>query len=434
VISIASIIHLFKNNKIANRFVNVLSVDIIVKGSNVLLIPVYLHLMTQDQVGTYNYLFSFIQMMSVILNFGFYVAQSKLYHDFDGENRKEFIFSINILLIFSLLVVLIPLYLSEMDYNLANLIFNNQIAYEKYRFIILLAVLTSVGSYMLLNYFLTSENIKQVQLYNIMRLALSNGIVILILLYSDKDKVFIRFISFYLIEISIYLFFAYKYFSKSKICFNLSHIRKILFLSLPVFFLSIISTIQAFSDKFFIQRQSSEMSILAVYTLGTTIAATFSLIIQSFQSIWLPIFFKEKNLKENFRITSKMVFLITIIFLILSVLIIIVTKLSLIFGIIPIEYKYVLVILPFLLLSQIISGVVVMFSNYFSYFEKVYLGAITGGSIYFLCFGLNYFLIPRYGIPGAIASMLLGNVVLLLLVYFVVMRLYKKNLALYYQN
>lgn len=423
------ILTLIKENKIANRFVNILSIDVIVKGSNILLIPVYLHILSQHQIGVFNYAFAFIQTMSAIFNFGLYIAQSKLYHDFDSEKRKELLFSIHLIFIVLLILFLVPIYLFKLDYSLANLVFNNQLDYHSYRFLILFSIIISSGSYMLLNYFLTSENIKRVQLYNLFRFILSNGIVILILLNTISDKVFIRLISFYSIEFCIYLFFASRYFVNSKICFNQYYISKILYLSLPAFFLSIISTVQAFSDKFFIQLQSSNMSIIAVYTLGTTIAAILGLIIQSFQSIWLPLFFKEKNVQENFRLTKKLVSIIVVGFSILSIFLFLGVKGALIFNIIPSEYHDVIYILPFLLLSQIILGVNTIFSNYFSYFEKVYLGAITGSLIYLISFGLNFLLIPRYGVPGAIISLLIGNLILLSLVYMIIKSLYKKSLS-----
>ena len=118
------------------------------------------------------------------------------------------------------------------------------------------------------------------------------------------------------------------------------------------------------------------MSILAVYTIGATIAAICGLIIQSFQNIWLPIFFKEKDVVVNFRKTKKMTLLIITLFSIISIVLIAGTKLALIFNIIPKNYNNVLPILPFLFLSQIIVSVNAIFGNYFSYFGKVHLGAV----------------------------------------------------------
>lgn len=423
---ITNFILLFKHNQIANRFANILSVDVLVKGASVFLIPVYLHLMSQEQIGIYNYIFSFIQLMAMNLNFGVYIAQSKLYHDFEGDKRRILLFSINFILIVLLFLFLFPAYYLKWDVSLAGLIFEKGFIYENYRWPILFAILETVGAYILFNYLLTSEQIKRIQLFNLIRLLVSNIGIILLLYYTASDKVFVRISAFYLFEFLVYLCFIGNYIRQFKICFDQDILKRIIYFSLPTFLLTVVSTIYSFSDKYFIQERTN-MSVLAIYTLSITIASLCGLMLQSFQSIWLPIFFKEKDIEKNFRITRKMVFIIVVVFALLSVLLILCTKIALVLNIIPVVYEKVVYILPFLFLSQIINGVNMMYSNYFSYFNKVYLGALIGGIIYIVSFILNYLFIPRFGVTGAIISLLIGNVLLVTVVYFVIVFLYKKS-------
>lgn len=421
-----NIFQIIRANEIANRFVKVFSVDVLVKGATFILLPVYLHLMTQSEVGTFNYLFSFIQTLTILLIFGLSTPQSKLYHDYKGSERGQLLFSINLVLAVFLILILTPVYCFRIDFRIIDFLFEQPIPYHTYRWPLLLGIITSVLSYMLLNYLLTSENIKRVQQYNLFRLFLSNGIVIAILWLSKGDKVLSRLTIYYICEIFLVVCFVSVYIKQFIPVFNYKLIRKVLSLSLPVFLLAIISTVQGFSDKFFVQ-QKTDMSALAVYTLGITIASVCSLIIMSFQNIWLPIFFKEKDVAVNFRKTKKMVKLIVVAFTILAIVMIAGIKVAIKFTIIPAAYSEVLVILPFLFLSQIILVVNALFGNYFIYFERTMLGALTGGSVYVICFILNFLLIPRYGIPGAVASLLCGNVILVTVVYLVVKRLYRKN-------
>ncbi len=414
------------NNQVASRFTKVFSVDILVKGSTFLLLPVYLHLMTQNEVGVFNYLYAFVQTISVLLSFGLYTAQSKLYHDYTENKRKELLFSINFIFISFLIVVLVPIYIFGLDFKAINFLFDHPIPYHLYRFPLLLAFISSAGSFMLFNFLLTSENIKRVQMYNLFRLFLSNGVVIAILYFSKGDKVFTRLCSYYLCETLLWLLFSISYVKEFKFAFSSKLIKVILSYSLPIFLLAILATVQGFSDKFFIQ-QKTDMSVMAVYTLGVTIASVCSLIIMSFQNIWLPIFLKEKNVEANFKRTQKMIKIIVVIFFIIALLMIASVKIALIFNIIPVIYEKVIVILPFLFLSQILLAVNAMFGNYFLYFGKMKLGSITGGCVYIISFVLNFWLIPRYGVNGAIIALLLGNIILLITVYAVVKRLYRKN-------
>jgi O-antigen/teichoic acid export membrane protein len=421
-----NVFQIIQTNEIASRFARVFSVDVLVKGATFLLLPVYLHLMTQDEVGTFNYFFSLVQTLTLLLTFGLSTPQSKLYHDYKGADRGQLLFSINIVLVVFLILILVPVYCFRLDFRLMDFLFEQPVPYHQYRWPLLLGIITSIMNYMLLNYLLTSENIKQVQRYNLLRLFISNGVVIAILYLSDGDKVLSRLMIYYTCEMALVVCFVFMYIKLFVPVFNGKLIKKILSFSLPVFLLAIISTVQGFSDKFFIQ-QKTDMSSLAIYTLGITIASVCSLVIMSFQNIWLPVFFKEKDVAINFRKTKKMVKLIVVAFILLAATMIAGIKVALEFNVIPTVYREVLNILPFLFLSQIILAVNTLLGNYFIYFERTILGMLTGGGIYVVCFVLNFLLIPRYGIPGAVVSLLCGNIILVTTVYLIVKRLYRKN-------
>jgi O-antigen/teichoic acid export membrane protein len=410
-------------NEIANRFVKVLSIDVLVKGASFLLLPVYLHLMTQDEVGIFNYLYAFIQTISVVFNFGLYTSQSKLYHEYTGINRKQLLFLMNMILLSLLIIILVPTYSLGLDFKFIAFLFEYPIPYERYRWSLLLALLTSVASNMLFNFFLTSENIKRVQLYNLLRLLISNGAVISILFFSKGDKVLTRLTTYYSCEAFVWSIFSIGYIRQFSPTFSYKLTKHILSYSIPVFLLAIISTIQGFSDKFFIQ-QKTDMSVMAVYTTGVTVASVCSLVITSFQNIWLPIFLKEKNIKTNFQRTQRMAKIVAISFSCIALLMIVGVKLALMFHIIPTTYNDVLIILPFLFIAQIISSVNALYGNYFVYFGRMRLGVLTGGSMYIISFFLNFFLIPLYGVTGAIIALILGNSILLITVFIIVKGLY----------
>jgi len=85
---VSSVNRLFPEQGFLNKFTGVLSIDILVKASGFLLIPVYLRLMTQNEFGLYNYLLSIIQTFSLVLNLGLYIPQSKLYHTLPSRKEK----------------------------------------------------------------------------------------------------------------------------------------------------------------------------------------------------------------------------------------------------------------------------------------------------------------------------------------------------------
>lgn len=198
----------YKDNLLINRLISVLSIDILVKLSGILLLPVYLRLMTQDEYGLYGYLLSIILTFSLVLNFGLYIPLSKYYHDFDNEKDiGQLLFTIFCLLFGILLCVIIPIYLFGWDYAIVKVLFKNQINYPNYRGSVLLALIATICNFMLTNFFFTSEKIKHLKQYNILRIVFINVFTLTFLyILADKDKVRTRLETTYLIE--FFLFYA----------------------------------------------------------------------------------------------------------------------------------------------------------------------------------------------------------------------------------
>src|SRR5882724_3501442 len=202
----------YKENLLFNRLIAVLSIDIFVKLSGVILLPIYLRLMTQDEYGLYGYLLSIILTFSVVLNFGLYIPLSKYYHDYENKADKgTLLFTIFCLLTGILAVVIFPIYFFKWDYGIVKILFKNHINYTSYRWPVLLAVIATIYNFMLTNFFFTSEKINQLKKYNIFRIICINVFAVLMLFFfKHKDSVGIRLEATYLVE--LILFFAFSYF------------------------------------------------------------------------------------------------------------------------------------------------------------------------------------------------------------------------------
>ena len=145
----------YKDNLLVNRLFAVLSIDILVKLAGYILLPVYLRLMTQEEYGLYGYLLSIIYTFSVVLNFGLYIPLSKYYHDYDSDHDKgKLLFTIFCLLASVLVCVIFPVYFLNWDYFVVKILFKNQIHYADYRGSVFLALVVSIGNFMLTNFYL----------------------------------------------------------------------------------------------------------------------------------------------------------------------------------------------------------------------------------------------------------------------------------------
>ena len=426
----------YKKNILFTRLFTVLSIDILVKVSGIILLPVYLRLMTQEEYGLYGYLLSIIMTFSIVLNFGLYIPLTKFYHELNNSKDKgKLLFTIGLSLCSLLTIVLLPTYLFKLDYLVIKILFKNTIQYNNYRIPVLLAVIASVFNFMLSSFFFASEKISQIKKYNIWRILTINILSIAALyFFRDSDSVQIRIGATYLIEFILFCFFSYAYIKETILSFNRNIIPASLKLAFPIMLSAIFGIIINFSDKFFLEKfgndqHGSSFNELSYYYLAIACASIIPVIFTSFQNAWLPLFLKEKDLRVNIEKTNKFTVRLAIIFCCLSVCIFIFIFMIISTGIIQAKYEKALYVLPILLVSQIIAAIVPLYGNYFVYFGKTHIVSLSGGFICLVTLGLSFLLIPTYKIYGAAIVSVGSNLCYFIIYYFIVKFYVQKNLA-----
>jgi O-antigen/teichoic acid export membrane protein len=399
------------------RFARVFSLDVLVKASNMLLLPVYLKLMTVDEVGLFTYILSIIGLFSIILNFGLYLSQTKLYHDYGPEEKKSLVFTIFVMLLVFLAVTIVPIYIFRLDEYLVPLIFAHKVNYAGYRDGLFTAILITILSFMLYNFLMTSENVRKFQFYNFVKLFLVNSVVIYLLYMPHQDGVMIRLNYSYSLELFIFLGFSWFYIKNMKPRFNFHYAKKALKIGIPAMFSALVGVVYNFSDRFILEKYGA-MTDMAVYNIGVQYATILMVIFASFQTVFLPFFFKEKDAAKNFDKTKKIIRKMLLIFAGISVLMFIAFKVVLIMNIIPAKYEPILIILPVLLATQTVQAVIQLLSNYVVYFEIVYIGTIFSIFLSLINIALNLYFIPRFNIMGAAVSSLIVAVISVMLYYY----------------
>lgn len=373
--------------------------------------------MSQNDFGLYTYLYAMIAAVSLIINFGLYLSQSKLYHDYKEEERGSLLFTINVVLFVSLFILFVPLYTFHLDGYLIKLLFSHPFNYEAYRGIILLALIVTVYIFMTQNFFMTSENIKKYQIYNFFRLIIVNSIVIYALTHNNPDSALVRLKYCYLVELPILIGFSWHYIKAMKFRLRMQYVRKAVKIGYPAMLSAVLGMVFNFSDKFILEKYGN-FSDLAVYNLAFTLASVLMVVFMSFYVVYQPFFFKEKNAGVNLRMTMKIALRIVVAFFFISLSIFLITKLMLDYNIIASKYKAILLILPLLLLTQTIQALMHLFFGYITYFEVVYIGTVVSLVLSILNVSLNLILIPHFNIYGASISALVNNVLALTFYYY----------------
>lgn len=403
---IRDLIGRYRRNTSLVRMLTILSMDILTRLSNILLLPVYLRLMSQEEYGLYNYILSIVTTFSVVLNFGLYVSQTKYYSDMhDSGERKVVLFNILFLLTGLLAIVMLSAYFFGFDYVLVKLLFKDDIAYATLRLPLLLAVVVSVYIVILANYFVTSEKIDLFRKYNLFRLLVVNTVVVLALYLSRGEKIHVRLLYTYVTELAVLIVFSLYYVREMLPKIDWGLMGKYLKLGLPVMFSAIWGMVSNYSDKFFLEKHGSAKD-LSYYFLAFSIANVLYMICLAVQNSWLPTFLREKDLKTNMRQTKKLMIRLALGLLLLAVLLMGFFFLALHWNIISPKYRPAMPILPFLLVAQILNGIVLLYSNYMIYFEKTHLSLFIGMITSVIGLIISYFLVPRWGTYGAVTAYL----------------------------
>lgn len=419
----------YQNSIFLKRFSTVLIIDIFVKLSGFILLPVYLRLMSQDEFGLYNYILSILNTFSLVLNFGLYIPLAKFYHDSRApQARGKLLYTLSITLIITMCIALIPLYLLKIDYWFVNLLFKNPIAYNNYRFIILFSLVASIFSFMLTNYFYSAERIQLIKKYNIARIIAINIVVVAALYFLPGDKANIRLIFTYAIESILFCFFVYFLAKKFVFHFDKNIAIKSLKMGFPIMLSAAMGILINFSDKFFLERYG-DFKALSQYYLAISFAGIIMVIFASVQNAWLPLFMKEKDLKTNLAKTAQLMKRLFILFTFIAVGIWMMFLILLKAEIIPLKYADVLYVLPILLITNIFAALTPLLSNYMIYFQKTYIVSVAGSLVCVVSLLSSYFFIRKWNIYGAALAALISNISYLIIYYIIVKVLAQKHLS-----
>lgn len=417
----------YQNNIFLKRLSTVLIIDIFVKLSGFVLLPVYLRLMSQAEFGLYNYILSILNTFSLVLNFGLYIPLTKFYHDSkDQQKRGELLYSLSVTLIITMCVALVPIYFLEIDYWFIKLLFQNPIAYNNYRFTILFSLIITIFSFMLTNYFYSAERIGLIKKYNITRIIAINVSVVSALYFIPGDKANTRLIFTYAMEFILFCFFLRFLIKKFVFRFDKSISIKSLKMGFPIMLSAIMGIAINFSDKFFLERYG-DFKALSQYYLAISFAGIITVIFTSVQNAWLPLFMKEKELKTNLAKTRKLIKRLFLLFTFIASGIWILFFILLKTEIIPLKYTEVLYILPILLVTNIFASLTPILSNYMIYFQKTYIVSVTGLVVCVISLLASYFLTRRWNIYGAGLASLVSSISYLLIYYILVNKLAGKH-------
>ena len=205
--------------------------------------------------------------------------------------------------------------------------------------------------------------------------------------------------------------------------FSKSLLKEMLGYGLPLVPVAFLALIMAASDRYFLQIFCDSTEV-GLYSLGYRFGGVLhGLVLGPFQLAWLPFLLsirQERNAKEVYA--SVLTYFIVIAMFVALALSILSKEVLMVMATPPFYGAYRVV--PLIALSYVLYGCF-MCVNAGMYLEKKtkYIPFIVGGGAA-LNLGLNYLLIPTYGMMGAAIATVSSYLVLLIVAFFVSRRFY----------
>lgn len=398
---------LYARNIRRTKFFNVFVLDVLSKGADFILLPVYLKILSQEEYGFYTYFLYVVVTAGSLISLGLNNSVSKMYYETDKFNRGTMLFSLNSMPILLFLLLAFIGFLSGLDIPLVSGLLGISIVdYNSIRPFFCLYILFNLLQTMLNVFFVISDNAIKYQKYNLIRTISGNLVTILLLIsiaHGNKAyfRIYIEPVMYFIAFSPLIMFF----FRKLTFRLDLKAMKHGLLVGLPMLGTMIVAVIYNISDKYFLQ-QSYGFDSLAIYNLAIFLTLPVSLIFSSFNTVWLPRFFQEKSGKINLTKSNSYLYLLSLLFLVIFLFMLLVLVIAIKTGLIDLKYLQVLYIFPIIYFSKAADALVQLYNNFVIQWGKTMFNLVTSICFGVLIFFLNYGIIPIWGIYGAACILL----------------------------
>lgn len=409
--------------EIKQRFIKIFSVDVLVKGLAFVLLPVYLNLMTQEEFANYSYIFSIVGMMSFVFGVGQHVTLNRFYHS-NEYTRDVLIENIHLILLTSFLLFGILLVFFKDSF--VNLFFKFIITDFIFYSMIALAIVMSLNQ-MFMSFLCQSENIKMIQKKGIFDFLIINIFSLCVLYFLPFPKDQLRVLAMLGSYLLILIFYYHFFFKKHHFRFEnraLTFYKRGLKNGFPMAVGSFSNFFIAFGDRFVIEKLLDKTS-LGIYSFAVVVIGILMLVFQSFQNVWLPYLFRERNLDISFVRVYKIIVIFFGISLTVGIglygLVYILTTYF-------IEYSYIesLNFLWVLVLASFFQMAGMLIASFYQIFEKNHISVPINIIAGFINISINYYFIEHLGLLGAAISTAIISI-MLFGAHFYLVHFYKKK-------
>ena len=389
-----------------------MSIDVLVKASGLLLLPIYLKLMTQEEFGIYSYAIGLSSFLALVGSMCVYSTINRYFYD-RKYSKKEVVSTLFLILVLSVTILAIFLFLSMyvwMDFAFGDIRNSTTICV-----LIIVTIFHGALDQFFTSLFYIDKKYKEIQRFNLVRLVLVNCISLSAMFIFSQNSVIERLSALIVSELLVCILFfkcILQYFSIIKFNKDLA-IQGIIF-GYPVALNAILGFIYSFADKYFIQ-SIFNFSLLGEYSFMLTFASIFTVLFSSIHNFWFSFFFNPDNSHLLSHKLAQLIGLLFVAAIIFYFVVLFLIKSLFDFNIFNSIYRTGISYLWLLVSTQFITSINALFNNYFSLYNKTIYGLYVSMISLFTSILIIYIFVNKYQAYGAAIASTINSIISLIL-------------------
>jgi O-antigen/teichoic acid export membrane protein len=372
---------------------------------------VYTRFLTTADYGVMGYALVVNQIMAAIFMFGIRGAQTRFYYQYqsDRQDLGSFMFSINCFLWGTLVWIFTGL-------SLVGALFFKQalldtVAVYPFWHYILWTCFFQILNQMVVSFYLAAKEYRICALLQIAQfLMITCGVVYFVVFAGQGALGQIK--GLFWGHVVFFLVFYQQYARKFSIKFSFTHVHTALIFGIPIAFHLLGGIIHGSIDRLILERFVS-FEQLGIYTLGYQIGMVMGIVVDAVNKAWQPNYFELMNTPapasegpdQKAREIRRMIALWITVMGLTCLVGIFFNERALIF-LTPESFHAVSRIIPVILFAYLFQGLYFLFVSPLFQFKKTKLLPFLTGGAAIVNIGLNFLLIPWFGIQGAAVATL----------------------------
>ncbi len=385
-----------------------------------ILLPVYTRYMPPDDYGVLALTNIMTLLLVALLGLGVNSGMLRIYYNYKTKEEQNRVISTSLLFSFFATVAFLVLFLPLAGIA-GPVLFEVPESAVYFRIIVITVGLNIFGNN-LLGVLRTEEKAKIYTAFTITTMFIYFGLNILFLVFLEMGVQGVLEATMYNSLINIFILFPFALKGK-KFEYSKKMIRQVINFGAPLIPALIADLFLNFSDRYFIDHYFSKTEV-GLYSLGYRLGGMVSVFISKpFKIAWPPYMYQvahQENAKEIYKnVLRYYSFIALFIGLAISVfskeaLIILTTH----------EYIPAHKVVPLITLSYILFGMVAILIAGIHITKKTKYASFFTITAAASNFGMNFFLIPAYGMMGAAVSTIISYIILNASVFYVSQKLY----------